>query len=281
MFSFRSLVVMLLAGVLFSGGDALFAQPNSAKPIRIVTGRAGGGGDFGARLIAPGLSDALGQSVIVENRSNSVIGAEVTAKAAPDGSTMFLAGNNFWIGPLLQKMPYDVDGDFLPVTLLARAPNILVVHPSLPVSSVKGLIALARARPGEINYASGPTGVPNHIAAEMLKSMARVNIVRVPYTGAAPAISNLLGGETHLMFANAPPALPHMKSGRLRALAVTTAKPTVLAPGLPTIAESGLPGYESVSDDAIFVPARTPATIISRLNQEIVKILNLPDLKET
>ena len=173
-----------------------------------------------------------------------------------------------------------MEKDFSPVTLLARAPNILVVHPSLRVRSVKELIALARARPGEINYASGPTGVPNHIAAELLKSMAQINMVRVPYTGAGPAISNLLGGETQLMFANAPPVMPHVKSGRLRALAVTTAKPSALAPGLPTMAESGLPGYESVSDDAIFVPAKTPATIISRLNQEIVRVVNLPDVKE-
>ena len=216
--------------------------------------------------------------MIVDNRG--AVASEIAAKAAPDGYTLLVNGSPVWLLPLLRaSVPWDAVRDFVPITLAVSSPSILVVHPSLPVKSVRELIALAKARPGELNYAAGTMGATPHLAAELFKAMAGVNIVRVAYKGTGPGLIGLISGEVGLMFPNAGSAMPHVKSGRLRALAVTTAQPSALVPGVPTLAASGVPGYESVSPQAVFAPARTPATIINRLNQEIVRVLSTADVK--
>jgi tripartite-type tricarboxylate transporter receptor subunit TctC len=205
--------------------------------------------------------------------------AELVGKAPPDGYTMLLIGTNFWITPFLQKVPYDPITEFAPLSLLARSPIILVVHPSLPVKSVRELIDLAKARPGALSYSTGPTGSSSHLAPELFKFMTGVNMVRIPYKDGATEIADLLGGQVQLTFGTAASVTPHVKSGRLRALAVTSPQPSALAPGLPTVAAS-VPGYASGSAYGTFVPGKTPVPIINRLNQEIVRVLNTTDVKQ-
>ena len=275
----RFAVRVCLLAVTVLGSTSVSSQDYPNKPIRIITGSPGGNGDFTARLVAQGLSSNVGQPVIVDNRSGLAPG-ETISKAPPDGYALLVDGGTFWIAPLLEKVPYDVVKDFSPVTLLVRVANVVVVHPSLPVKSVKELIALAKARPGELNYASGGTGGANHIAAELFASMADVKITRVNYKGGGPAVIGLLSGEVQMMFINVPAVATHLKSGRLKALAVTTAQPTELAPGLPTVAASGVPGYEAVTMLALFAPAKTPEAVINRLNQEVVRVLSGGELKQ-
>jgi tripartite-type tricarboxylate transporter receptor subunit TctC len=265
-------------GWLLLGASVVSGQTFPTKPIRIVTGSVGGGGDSTARQIAQGISGPLGQQIIVENRGN--ITGEPVAKAAPDGYTLLVDGNSLWIGALLQEMPYDAVRDFAPITVVANIPNVLVVHPSVRVKSVKDLIALAKARPGELNYAVGSIGGMGHLAAALFTSMAGANIVRIDYKGSNPALISLMGGEVQMMFPNTAAATPHVKSGRLSALAITSPQPSALAPGLPTIAASGLPGYEADSMFGMFAPAKTPAAIIIRLNQEVGRLLGQADVKE-
>lgn len=261
---------------------AAYCQTYPAKPIRIVTAEAGGGADFMARLLAQGYTASLGQQSVVDNRggASGAIAAQAVAKSAPDGYTLLFYSNGMWTLPLLQDVPYDAIKDFLPVVCVASSPNIVVVHPSLPVKSIKDLIALAKARPGELNYSMGGTGTTPHLAAELFKSMANVNIVRVNYKGAGPALNDLIGGQVQLTFATTASGAPHVKSGRLRALAVTSAEPSTLVPGLPTIAASGLPGYESIASYGLFAPAKTQIALVQRLNEETVKLLNTPDVKQ-
>ncbi|MBI4191894.1 MAG: tripartite tricarboxylate transporter substrate binding protein [Betaproteobacteria bacterium] len=262
---------------------APLAQDYPSKPIRIVTGTPGSGADVTARLIAQGISGGLGQQVIVENRGggSGIVAGETVANAAPNGYTLLLFSSPIWLLHFMQdNVPYDPVTAFSPITLAVSSPNILVVHPSLPVRSVRDLIALAKARPGELNYASGGTGSPSHLSTELFKSMADVNMVRIPYTGTGPALNAVIGGEAQLMFPTAPSGMPHVRSGRLRALAVTSARSSALAAGLPTVAASGMPGYESEAVFGMFAPAKTPAAIVNRLNQEIVRALNNPNLKE-
>lgn len=273
-------VIGVVAATLISGSGAVFCQPYPVKPVRIVVTGVGSGGDFAARLIAQGVSGSLGQQIIVDNRGSGNLPAEIVSKAAPDGYTLCLSAAPLWIGPFLRKASYDPVRDFAPVTLVVTSPNILVVHPSLPVNSVKELIALIRARPGVLNYGTSGVGGSGFLAAELFKSMVRADMVRVNYKSGGLAIMELMSGEVQLFFANAGAVAPHMKSGRLRALAVTSAQPSALLPGLPTVAAGGLPGYELVSVQGIFAPARTPAAIIQRLNQEIVPFLQRPDTKE-
>jgi tripartite-type tricarboxylate transporter receptor subunit TctC len=255
------------------------AYPN--KPVRIVATEPGGNGDFIARLIAQGISGVLGQPVIVENRAG-MIGGETVAKAPPDGYTLICNGGGLWLAPFVRdKVPYDPVRDFSPITLTHRAPVLIVVHPSLPVKSIKELIALAKASPGVLDFSVGSIGSSPHLAAELFKSMANIDMVRIPYKGGgAAAIIALISGEVHLSFASAASVAPHVKSGRLRALAVTSAEPSALAPGLPTVAASGLPGYELEVTTGLFAPAKTPEVIINRLNQEIVRFLNTAAAKE-
>jgi len=263
---------------LVAGAVCAQAQTFPVKPVRFVTSEPGGGNDIVARMLADGLTASLGQRVIVDNRG--IIAAEIAKNASPDGYTLLVYGANIWLLPFLRdNVPWDPQRDFAPVTIAVQLPNVLVVHPALPVKSVRELIDYAKARPGKLDYAAGTIGVSPHLAAELFKSMTGVDIVRVPYKGGGPALNGLIAGETHLMFPNAGSALPHMKSGRVRALAVSSAQPSALTPGLPTIA-SMVPGYEFVAVIVIFAPAKTPASIVELLNRETVKVLRQPDVKE-
>ena len=256
------------------------AQGYPARPVRIVTSEPGGGNDVQARVIARGLTDALGQQVIVENRPSGVIPGEIVSKAAPNGYTLLLYNNTLWTGPVLQKAPYDPIRDLAPVTTATVGPNILVVNNALPVKSVADLVALAKAKPGALNYASSGTGATNHLAAELFKTMAGVDIVRIGYKGASQGLNDLMAGQIQVMFPTAGAVAPHVKAGRVNALAVTSPERSPLAPQLPTVAASGLPGYESLAIYGIFAPTGTPRPIITRLNQEIARILASPDVKE-
>ena len=269
---------MFWIGMTVLGAGPVFAQDYPNRPIRLVTSAAGGGNDFISRLIAQGIAGPLGQNVIVENRPSNVTG-ELVAKAVPDGYTMLLAGGTFLIGPLLEKTAYDPVTDFSAITLVSTEPSVLVVHTSVAANSVKELIALAKAKPGALNYASSGSGGTFHLAAELFKSMAGVNIVRVNYKGASAATNDLLGGQVQLAFISASSIAPHIKSGKVRALGVTGLQPSAQAPDLPTIAAS-LPGYETIGITGIYAPAKTPAAIINRLNREIVRFINQPDAKE-
>ena len=257
-----------------------WAQDYPSRPVRIITSAPGGGSDFAARLIATNLAPGLGQQVVVENRGGGLVAPEVAARAPADGYNLLYYGSTLWLLPLMRdKVPWDVLKDYTPVVLTVTTPTILTAHASLPVKSVRDLIALARSRPGEMNYASGATGSANHLSAELFKAMAKVNIVRVVYNGQGPGILALMSGEVQTAFAVAASVLPHVKSGRLKALAVSSATPSSLFPGLPTIAAT-LPGYEAVSPSGIFAPARTPEAIVTRLNQEINKVLSRSEVRE-
>jgi len=258
------------------------AQSYPVKPLRVITAEPGGGNDFAARVIGQAITPRLGQPWIVDNRGGAggAIAIEAAAKAPADGYTLLVYAGNVWTIPLLRKnVRYEVKG-LAPVTWAARSPGTLVVHPSLPVRNVRDLIALAKARPGQLSYGSGGVGASTHLAAELFKSMAKVDILWVPYKGNGPAMNDLIAGQVQLMFGTAGVVAPHISSGRVRALAVTSAEPSPLAPGLPTIASSGLPGYESISIYGVYVPAATPATIIQQLNAAIVAVLKMPEVRE-
>ena len=277
--SIRILVLVLLGTVQLT-----HAQTYPVKPVRIIVPFApGGGGDFVARLLGQKMGESWGQQVIIENRGGASgnIGAEAVAKAAPDGYTILLAASSFVVNPNIYKsVPYDAVNDFTAITQTTVLPNFLVVHPSLPVKSVQELIVLAKARPGELNYASGSAGSSPHLAAELFKYMAGVNIVRIPYRGNALGYTDVIRGQVQLIFPTASSVAPHLQSRRLRPLAVTTAQPSVLFPDLPTVAASGVPGYEMATITGMFAPAATPAALIRRLNQEVVRVLLRPDIKE-
>ena len=264
---------MIMAAGIASG------QNYPEKPIRLLTPPPGGSTELTSRLLAEAVTPSLGQRFVIEGRPGQV-GAEIAAQAPPDGYTVLHFTNLIWLMPLFRKVSWDPARDFAPVAMTIVTPNIVVVHPSLPAKTIKELIALAKARPGELNYGSGSTGAANHVAAELFKSMAGVNLVRINYKGAGTAIIDLVAGQLQVMFATAGSVSPHIKSGRLRALAVTSAEPSALVPGLPTVASAGLPGYESASMSAMFVPAKTPPSIIQRLNREVVQGLNKPEVKE-
>jgi len=263
-------------GMLCTG--LVCAQTFPSKPIRILTSPPGGNPDFTSRIIAQRLTESLGQQVIVDNRVG-IVAVEAVSKAPPDGYTLLLYGNPLWLTPLLRKTSYDPVRDFSPITLAVTAPTILVVHPSLPVKTVKDLIVLAKARPAELNYASAATGSVNHLGAELFKAMAGVNLVRINYKGAGPVATALIAGEVQLTFATTGSVAHHLKSGKLRGLAVTSLSRSKLAPDLPTVA-STIPGYESVTLNCIFAPSGTPTALLNRLNQEIVRVLNREDVKE-
>ena len=257
------------------------AQTFPTKPLRMLTAESGGGSDLIARIIAQGLSASFGQQVVVDNRVGGVLIAELAAKAPPDGYTLLTFSSTIWLIPLMRAhTPYDPLRDYAPVTLAGSSPMVLVTHPSVAAATVKELIVLAKAKPGELNFASGPSGAIPHLSAELFKYMADINIVDVPYKGVGAAGTDLIGGRTQLMMPNASAALPHIKSGRLRGLAVTSALPSTLAPGLPTMAQAGLPGYESVAMYAVFTPAKTPAAIVRRLSQDIVSHLKRGEIRD-
>ena len=265
-------------GLMFLGAGAVWSQDYPNKPIRILTAEPGGGPNLISRTIAPGMTSSLGQQVIVDNRG--IIAIETAAKAAPDGYTLLVYGSSIWLMPFLRdNVPFDPLRDFSPITLAVSAPNVLVVTPSLPVKSVKELVALAKARPGELNYGTSSPGATSSLAAELFKGMAKVNIVRINYKGTGQALTAAISGEVQLMIPTAGGVAPHLKSGKLRGLAVTSAYPSPLLPGLPTVSASGLPGYESVAVYGVFAPGNTPMAIVNRLNQEIVRTLNDVEVK--
>jgi tripartite-type tricarboxylate transporter receptor subunit TctC len=258
-----------------------WAQTYPTKPIRIVTAEAGGGSDIVSRIIGQGLNTAWGKPVVVDNRGGGVVAGDIVARAPADGYTLLYYGSTLWLLPMIRKdVPYDTQKDFVPVIQAISTPAILAVFPGVPAKSVQELIALAKATPGKLNYGSAALGTATHISAELFKYMAGVNIVRVPYKGTGTALNDLLGGQVQLMFAVASSVAPHIKSGRLRGLAVTTPKPTAAFPDLPTVAASGLPGYEAVTFSGVFAPSRTPKAIVEQINAEIRNALLKPEAKE-
>ena len=269
---FRVAAGIVSVGLLMLAADETSGQDKyPSKLVRIVTAAPGSNHDWGARLTAQELTPRLGQRVIVENRGSIAI-EYVAKEAPPDGHTLLFYGATVWLQPYLTKAAWDPVGDFAPITLAMSSPNVLVVHPSLPVRSVKELIALARARPGDLNYSAGGGGSTPHIAAELFNYMANVRIVRVHYKGSGPSMLGLLIGEVQLMFAALGPIAPHVKQGKVRALAVSTPKRTPLMPELPAVAET-LPGYTAEATIGFFAPRKTSAAIVSLLNREIVQAL--------
>jgi tripartite-type tricarboxylate transporter receptor subunit TctC len=283
MYRYQTLTRHIIMAGLILFGAPLYGQSYPSKPIRMVAPTAGGGIDFIARVIAPFLTANIGQQIVIDNRGGAggLIAVETVIRSKPDGYTLLCYGPPAWINPLLKKsVSYDPIKDLVPVGLITRTANLLVVHPSLPVKSVKELIALAKMRPGQLLDAGSDTGSSAHLAAELFKSMAGVSIIRVPYKGVGAGIGALISGEVQVMIPAISAAMPHVKSGRLRALGVSTAGPTRLAPGVPAIAASGLPGYVVESQNAIFAPADTPAAVIALLNQELNRVLKNPDVRE-
>ncbi|MDP1717453.1 MAG: tripartite tricarboxylate transporter substrate binding protein [Burkholderiales bacterium] len=277
--------VALVAGMLLPvPASAADAPGYPARAVRVIAPSSPGSGvDIVSRLVAQKLGANLGQQVVVENRAGAGgnLGAEVAAKAAPDGYTLFMATPSHAINPALyRKLNYDSIRDFAPVGLVMTGQYVLVAHPSLPAKSVKELVALARARPGQLNYASAGNGNATHLAGELLKSLARIDIVHVAYKGSGPALVDLISGQVHFMFPNLVNSLPHIASGRLRALAVTGAKRATAAPHIPTLIEAGVPGYTVMSWYGLLAPAGTPQAVVGRLNSELVKVLRSPDVKE-
>jgi len=260
------------------------AQTYPSKPIRLIVPLAPGGpSDTLARTVALRLTEVIGQSVVVENRAGAggVVGTEIAAKSPPDGYTMILVSTSFTINAsLYPKLPYDTLKDLAAVTMLASGPYLIAVHPSLPVKSMKELIALAKARPGQLNYASGGSGTGPHMSLELLKLGTGVNIVHIPYKGAGPALIDLMAGHVQIQPVNILVGLPQARAGKLRALAVTTAKRSAAAPELPTVAETVVPGFNEGGQHGILVPAGVTREVIARLHQGIVKVLQNPDVKD-
>ncbi|MGZ8994002.1 MAG: tripartite tricarboxylate transporter substrate binding protein [Burkholderiaceae bacterium] len=261
------------------------AQQFPFKPVRIINPFAPGGAtDIIARQMAQKLTEGWGQAVVVENRAGAsgAIGVEMVAKSPPDGYTLLIATQTTHAAnpALYPKLPYDAAKDFAPLTLAGSTPLALMVKPSLPVSSVKELIEFAKKNPAKLVYASGGNGTSQHLTAELLKSMSSTYMLHIPYRGAGPALTDLLGGQVDLMFDNLPTALPHIKAGKLRGLAVTTASRSPLAPELPTMAESGLPGFELSTWFAFFAPAGTPRAIVDKISGDMRRVLMQPDMKE-
>lgn len=273
--------VALLAG---AAGAAFGQADYPSRPVRIIVPSSPGGGtDILSRLLTPRLSERLGQTVVVDNRpgAGSIIGNDVVAKAAPDGYTLLMGISTLAILPAMhKKLPYDAMRDLAPVTQAISAPNILVVHPSLPVKTVKELIAFAQKRPGELNYASAGLGTNPHLSMELFLSMTKLKMVHVAYKGLGPALVDLIAGQVVVATSTMLAGLPHVRSGRLRALGVTGGKRSSVLPALPTVAEAGVPGYEAVQWYGLFAPAKTPREIISKLHGAMTGVLHSPAVKE-
>jgi len=278
----RCKVFAMAAVMLLPQLAAAQAYPN--KPIRVIVPvPAGGTPDVVARMVQPGLSSLLGQQLVIDNRggAGALIGTELAARAVPDGYTLFFSSP----GPLTilphvhKKVAYDPIKDFAPVSLISIGPFLLIAHPAVPARTVKELIALARAEPGKLDYASAGNGTPNHLAMELFKSMAGVNMTHVPYKGAPQAVTDLIGGSVNLMFNSIPPVLPHIRSGRLKLLAVAGGRRSPQLPDVATISEAGVPGFEAITWFGLLAPARTPKQIVARLNELLVKVVRAPDIK--
>jgi tripartite-type tricarboxylate transporter receptor subunit TctC len=255
-----------------------------SRPIRLIVPFApGGSNDIMARLVGQRFSESMGAQVVVDNRAggSGIIGTDIAAKAAPDGYTLLMMSLTFAVNPsLFRKLPYDTERDLIPVTLVASAPLMLVVHPSIPAKSVQEFLAYAKGNPGKLNFGSGGPGTTPHLAGEMLKMMARVQMTHIPYKGGGPALTDLMGGQIQFMLENIPSTLPLAKSGKLRALAVSGLKRSSLVPDLPTLDEAGLKGYEIVGWNGLFLPVGTPRPIVIRIYQETSKALAQPEMKE-
>ena len=282
--------VRVLAATAFLAGAAGLGTAHSqgdypSKPIKLIVPAApGGAADFFARLVGPKLAEVMGQSVVIENRAGAsgTIAADMTAKAPADGYTVLIGqSTSMVVAPhMYPKLNYDTNKDLAPVTLVAEIPNVLVVHPSVPANNVQELINLARAKPDTLNYGSSGNGAPTHLAGEMFEIATGAKIRHVPYRGAGPATNALLAGEVQLMFGPAVAVMPQVRSGRIRALAVTSATRSGAAPELPTLAEAGLKDFEITSWFGLFVPANTPPAIVDRLHRETAKVLKMPDIQE-
>jgi tripartite-type tricarboxylate transporter receptor subunit TctC len=274
---------LVFVGITFCGPAA--AQQYPARPIRMIIGfPPGGGTDIVGRIVGQRLSEVLGQQILPDNRggASGQIAAELTAKAPPDGYTVMMAhiAAISILPSLYPKMPYDAARDFAPITLVAIGPNLLVVHPSVPVKNVKELVAFAKARPGQLHYASPGAGTVQHLAAELFKLQAKVDMLHVPYKGSGQSIVDLIAGHVHLNFDSVPPVLPHVRSGRLRALAVTSEKRFSILPDIPTVTEGGVPGFDLSTWWGLVAPAAVSKDIIARLQAETVRVLREPGVKE-
>jgi tripartite-type tricarboxylate transporter receptor subunit TctC len=273
---------LAVVSMLCTGHTA--AQSYPAKPIRIIVATAAGGGtDFNGRLVAQKLTEQTGQQAIVENRAgaSTIIGTEAVARAAPDGYTLLAAQSTITINPsMFAKLPYDVIRDFAPVSHTLTAPNILTVHPSVPVRTVKEFVALAKAKPGSLTYGSAGLGTSPHLSGELLKALAKIDLLHVAYKGSGPSVISLIAGETDVGFPSVPASIQHIKAGKLRGIAVTTRTRAQALPDVPSIAEGGVPGYEATQWFGILAPAGTPRAVIDKLYQEIARGLRSAELKQ-
>lgn len=275
--------VVLGAGLL--GGTSALAQAYPTKPVTIIVPFAAGGTtDILARIIGQALTAELGQSVVVDNRAGAGgnIGGQAAAKAAPDGHTLFMGtvGTHAINASLYKKMPFDPVKDFAPLTRVANVPNLLVANPQQPFKTVPEMIAYAKANPGKINFGSPGNGASPHLSGELFNAMAKVELTHIPYKGSAPAVTDLLGNQIAIMFDNMPSVIPHVRSGKLRAIAITTAKRSPELPDVPTIAEAGVPGYEAMSWFGLLAPAATPAPVLAKLSGALAKVLANPEVKK-
>ena len=276
--------LLALSSVPFIGAGAATAQSYPTKPIRIIVPYSPGGStDVVFRILAPRLTEILGQSVVVENRpgGSSTIGLDIAAKSPPDGHTLGIPNITFGANPsLMKKMPFDTEKDLVPVSLVSIVTLVLSVHPSVPAKSVKELIALAKARPGSLNYGSAGNASANHLATERFSDAAGIKMVHIPYKGGGPAVISIVGGETAILFATIPSSIQHFQSGKLVALAVSSLKRNVALPGVPSIAEAAIPGFEAIEWNGVVVPTGTPRAVIDRLHQALAKALSIPEVKE-
>lgn len=281
---FRSSLAAILVASVAATPSSLAAEAYPARPIRLIFPYAPSGGADGiTRALAQKLGAAWGRPVVVDSRpgANTVVGTEIAARAPPDGYTILLVAASLTINHSLRRnLPYDATRDFAPITQLVSQPHVLVVHPSFPAKSISELIALARAKPGQLNFGSSGTGSGQHFSGELFKAMAGVDLVHIPYKGGGPALTDLLGAQINLIFSTLLGALPHVKSGRLQAIAVSTARRSSVLPNVPTVAESGVPGFESSSWYGLLAPAGTPGEIVAKLNREIVRIVHTPEMRD-
>ncbi len=274
--------MLVAAGMCTS--DALLAQTYPSRPLRIIVPQSPGAStDLTARLVAQRLSDVFKQPVVVDNRpgAGTIIGTELVVRATPDGHTLLIVAAGITVNPSIYKrMPYDTERDLAPVTQLTRFPNLLAAHPSFAAKSLQDLLALAKARPGTINYASAGLASGTHMSMELLKTMTGIDLVHIPYTGGGPAVTAAIGGQVQLNIGTTVGVLPHVRSGKLRAIAVTTAKRSPAAPEIPTIAESGVPGYDHGPWNGMFAPAKTPPAVIAKIHAEVARVLQAPEVRK-
>ena len=274
-------VVLLIFVVSVSAAENTYPS----RPVRLIAPfSAGGGVDIVARLVAQRLSEKWGQQVVVDNRTGAtgIIGTDLAAHATPDGYTLLMgnAATHAVNVSLFKKLPYDAIRDFVPITLVGRVPEMLVVHPALPASSVQELIALAKSKPGELTFGSAGSGSPPHLAGELFQSLAKIRLVHIPYKGSAPALTDLIAGQINMYFSNILSAVPYVKGGRLRGLGVTSAKRSIVAPDIPAIAEAGLPGYEDYNWYGVLAPKGTPKAIVDKLHTDIVHVVKSTDVED-